>query len=286
MNSYLSKVIKSVCILLLLITGSSARQDEVRLSSSSGKGVSREERKELTERLDKNSAIPIIFNNHAGVPVLIKEAKVKGVRRDEQYRSTDGKSVLSDYAMWARLTLENTTARNAKLVCLKFSDAEAKQVFYVNHIVERRKTAPIFIPFMILTGDPSGLIVELNGALFEDDSVWGNYIFPQKGAKPIRAPADAATAMPHVDTKPKPLTRPQPLYTEEARTNRVQGSIRLRLQVGADGDVKQVRVINPLPDGLTEEAMRIAYQMKFSPAMKDGTAVVYWSAMTVEFNIK
>ncbi len=300
MNYYLSQVLKSVCILLLLVTGSAARQgihfvahtslmqqEEVRLSSASiGKPPSREERKELTERLDKNPVTPIMFNNPDGIPVLIKEAKVKGVRRDEQYWSTDGETALSDYAMWARLTLENTTTRNAKLVCLKFSDADAKQVFYVNYVVERRKTALVFIQLMTLTGNPSGLSVELNGVLFEDDSVWGNYLFPHKGAKQTGSPADAANAKAEVDTRPKLQNRPQPIYTEAARANKVQGSVRLRIQVGADGSVKQVRVTNPLPDGLTEEAIRTAYQLKFSPATKGGAAVEYWSVMTIEFNLK
>jgi TonB family protein len=60
----------------------------------------------------------------------------------------------------------------------------------------------------------------------------------------------------------------------------------LRLQVGVDGTVKQVRVTNPLPDGLTEEAMRVAYQMKFTPATKGGEAVTHWIAMQLEFNIR
>jgi TonB family protein len=88
-----------------------------------------------------------------------------------------------------------------------------------------------------------------------------------------------------VDTKPIPLNSPQPRYTEEARNNKIQGTVTMRVLVGADGQVKNVRVVRGLPDGLGEQAIQAAYQLKFKPAMKDGKPVAFWMAVSVEFNL-
>ena len=88
-----------------------------------------------------------------------------------------------------------------------------------------------------------------------------------------------------VDQRPIPLNRPRPNYTEEARLNRVRGIVRARLLVGADGMVKLVRILYGLPDGLSEEAIRAAYQLRFKPAMKGGSPVAYWVSVEIEFNL-
>jgi TonB family protein len=89
-----------------------------------------------------------------------------------------------------------------------------------------------------------------------------------------------------VDTKPVPLNRPTPRYTESARANGVQGSVLVRVLVGEDGNVKLIRVIRGLPDGLTEEAITAARQTKFKPAMKDGKPVPFWVGLEINFNIR
>lgn len=90
-----------------------------------------------------------------------------------------------------------------------------------------------------------------------------------------------------VDIKPRLLNRPRPNYTEEARKNKIQGVVRVRLLVGADGAVKQVKVISGLPDGLNEEAIRAAYQMRFTPATKGGQSVSTWlNNVEIEFNLR
>lgn len=88
-----------------------------------------------------------------------------------------------------------------------------------------------------------------------------------------------------VDSKPKPLNSPQPRYTNEARDHQVEGTVTMRVLIGADGLVKQVKVVKGLPDGLDEEAIKAAYKLKFKPAMKDGQPVAYWMPVVVEFNL-
>ena len=82
------------------------------------------------------------------------------------------------------------------------------------------------------------------------------------------------------------MNEPRPNYTEEARTNKAQGVVRARILIGSDGLVKQVRLIKGLPDGLNEEAIGAAMQMRFRPAMKGGAVVAFWMTLDVEFNIR
>jgi TonB family protein len=90
-----------------------------------------------------------------------------------------------------------------------------------------------------------------------------------------------------VDVKPIALNKPRPNYTEQARKEKVQGSVRARVLVGADGLVKQVRISGAgLPAGLNEEAIQAAKQMRFQPAMKNGQTVSYWVTVEIEFNLR
>jgi len=90
-----------------------------------------------------------------------------------------------------------------------------------------------------------------------------------------------------VDQRPILLNRPQPFFTELARKNKVQGVVRVKILVDANGAVREVVVLRGLPDGLNEQAIRAAYQMRFRPAMKNGIAVSYWmNNVEVEFNLR
>jgi TonB family protein len=89
-----------------------------------------------------------------------------------------------------------------------------------------------------------------------------------------------------VDEKPVRLRAPTPRYTEAARANKVQGTVLLRVLVGADGDVQQVRVVRGLPDGLTEQPIAAAREAKFKPALKEGKPVPYWVMLEMAFNLR
>jgi TonB family protein len=89
-----------------------------------------------------------------------------------------------------------------------------------------------------------------------------------------------------VDSKPVALNSPQPRYTEEARKAKIQGTVTARVLVGADGSVKNVRIVRGLSYGLDEQAIQAAYQIRFRPAMKGGQPVSYWQAVTIDFNLR
>ncbi|HXF41064.1 MAG TPA: energy transducer TonB [Blastocatellia bacterium] len=101
---------------------------------------------------------------------------------------------------------------------------------------------------------------------------------------PRRTDSQTSTA---VDSRPVLLNEPRPFYTEEARKNKVQGVVKVRILVDESGAVRQVIVTRALPDGLSEQAIRAANQMRFRPAMKNGQAVAYWiSNVEIEFNLR
>jgi TonB family protein len=82
--------------------------------------------------------------------------------------------------------------------------------------------------------------------------------------------------------RPTITYREKAKYTEDARQNRVQGSVMLSAIFTADGRVTGIRVVRGLPDGLTEKAIEAAQRIKFQPAMKNGVPVSV--RMTLEYN--
>ena len=90
-----------------------------------------------------------------------------------------------------------------------------------------------------------------------------------------------------VDSRPVLLNNPQPLFTEMARKNKVQGVVRVRILVDSGGSVREVVLMRGLPDGLNEQAIRAAYQMRFRPAIRNGQQVSYWmNNVLIEFNLR
>lgn len=90
----------------------------------------------------------------------------------------------------------------------------------------------------------------------------------------------------NVDQQPILLNNPVPRYTEEARKNKIQGTVTARVLIGADGSVKQVKIVRGLPDGLDEQAIQAAYQLRFRAAMKSGQPVAFWKNVVIEFNLR
>ena len=84
-----------------------------------------------------------------------------------------------------------------------------------------------------------------------------------------------------VDTRAVFHAKPKPGYTLEARRNRKQGFVILKVALSATGTISRVRVLRGLPFGLTESAIKAACKLQFKPAMKDGQSVSQW--VTAEY---
>ncbi|MCU1277589.1 MAG: uncharacterized protein JWM53_1135 [bacterium] len=72
-------------------------------------------------------------------------------------------------------------------------------------------------------------------------------------------------------SKPSPLTRPSDIeYTQEARSNGVEGRLILRITVGADGAVTDVQVQGSVDASLDAAAVAAVKTWTFKPSMRCG----------------
>jgi len=69
------------------------------------------------------------------------------------------------------------------------------------------------------------------------------------------------------------VAKPQARYTDAARKNNVQGSVRLKATLLASGHVGSVTPLTTLEDGLTEQAIFAARRLVFVPARVNGIAI-------------
>ena len=81
------------------------------------------------------------------------------------------------------------------------------------------------------------------------------------------------------------LSKPPVQYTNEAKQLRVQGDVILRVTFKASGRVVVEGVVHSLGHGLDEEARRVAQQIRFHPATRNGQAVDLTTNITVTFQL-
>ncbi|MDX6613705.1 MAG: hypothetical protein QOD75_2891 [Blastocatellia bacterium] len=74
-----------------------------------------------------------------------------------------------------------------------------------------------------------------------------------------------------------------PSYTEEARRNRTSGTVILEMVLRASGEVTDIIVIQGLPHGLNDMAVRAAKGTKFEPATKDDQKVSQYARIEYGF---
>jgi TonB family protein len=66
------------------------------------------------------------------------------------------------------------------------------------------------------------------------------------------------------------LSKPLPIYTEEARAKRIEGEVLLDVVLEATGRLRVLKVVRGLGHGLDDAAVHAAEQIRFKPALKDG----------------
>jgi len=87
-----------------------------------------------------------------------------------------------------------------------------------------------------------------------------------------------------VTTKARLLSKPEPMYTDEAHRKHTGGTVILRVVFSKTGEVNSINVVAGLPDGLTQRAIDAAGRIKFVPATKDGNPVSMWMQLEYNFN--
>ncbi len=103
------------------------------------------------------------------------------------------------------------------------------------------------------------------------------------------AKVDARRKEPRFPTPPinavRILEKPRPAYTEQARLLRIEGSVLLEVLFTAAGEVKVLRVVRGLDEGLDRNAVQAARRIRFEPAQRDGRATEARALVTIRFQL-
>lgn len=83
----------------------------------------------------------------------------------------------------------------------------------------------------------------------------------------------------------KILSKPKAVYTDQARRNQVQGTVKLRVVFLANGTIGSVFALNGLTDGLTEQAMTAAREIKFEPQKVSGQPISVVKTLEYSFTL-
>jgi protein TonB len=89
-------------------------------------------------------------------------------------------------------------------------------------------------------------------------------------------------------TSPTVVKEVKPVYTDDAKRERIQGTVAMDVVVLADGTVGNVKITNSLDAkyGLDEEAVRAVKQWTFSPGTKDRKPVDVLVSIEMSFTLK
>lgn len=81
------------------------------------------------------------------------------------------------------------------------------------------------------------------------------------------------------------LEKPKPIYTEDARSMKIEGDVVVDVVFLASGQVQVNRVVSGLGHGLDEAALRVAAQIKFKPARNENGPVDFPARVRIEFRM-
>ena len=98
-------------------------------------------------------------------------------------------------------------------------------------------------------------------------------------------PVPATSGTPNTTEAVRIIAKPNPSYTELARKNRVQGTVRLKITLSANGAVGNIETVSGLEAGLTEQAIAVARKVVFLPHRANGVPVNVVKTFEYNFNI-
>jgi TonB family protein len=81
------------------------------------------------------------------------------------------------------------------------------------------------------------------------------------------------------------ISKPNPVYTEEARNLKLEGEVLLEVEFAANGQLHVNRVVRGLGHGLDEAAIAAANKMRFKPAQRSGQAIDSTAIVHVVFQL-
>ncbi|MCK9996935.1 MAG: energy transducer TonB [Candidatus Krumholzibacteria bacterium] len=89
-----------------------------------------------------------------------------------------------------------------------------------------------------------------------------------------------------LDQPPRKVVQSAPVYPYKARQRNLEGYVKVKLLVRADGTVGEVSVIDAEPKGLFDSAaLKAVPQWRFQPGVIDGQSVPSWVVTTIRFTL-
>jgi TonB family protein len=89
----------------------------------------------------------------------------------------------------------------------------------------------------------------------------------------------------NLDAPVEIVSKPKPVYTDEARRLRIEGEVVLEVTFVASGRLSVRRVLGSLGHGLDEAAVEAAKQIRFTPAQRGGRPVDHTATLRVVFRL-
>ena len=106
----------------------------------------------------------------------------------------------------------------------------------------------------------------------------------QADAAPAAAPKRERPVS-RFDAEVEVLSKPKPVYTEEARRLHLEGDVVLNVTFQANGKLVVLSVASGLGHGLDEAAIDAAKRIEFNPARRDGQPVDHTATLRVVFRL-
>jgi TonB family protein len=88
-----------------------------------------------------------------------------------------------------------------------------------------------------------------------------------------------------LDAEVEILSKPKPIYTDEARRLRIEGDVVLKVTFEASGKLVVLGVVQGLGHGLDQAAIDAAKKIEFNPARRDGQPVDHTANLRVVFRL-
>ena len=130
----------------------------------------------------------------------------------------------------------------------------------------------------VATGDGRGRANESRGKGSVRESGFGD-------SEPAAAPSRKVTPAAAPLTPAEIISKPNPIYTQEARKLRVEGEVLLEVVFESSGKLRVVRIIRGLGHGLDEAATQAAEQIRFKPAVRDGQPTDSTAVLHIVFQL-
>jgi TonB family protein len=86
-------------------------------------------------------------------------------------------------------------------------------------------------------------------------------------------------------SQPVVLYKQEPEYTPEAKDEKIEGSVWLKLEITAAGHAENIHVMKSLDPGLDANAITAVSNWRFKPGMKDGQPVAVYASIEINFHL-